>query len=119
MQLAPRTVVVSLIVGTCITVVAAAVPARRATSVRPVQALHDAVPGSLPPSRRRGVIGGAVLAAGVAAARQNAMRNPRRTAATASSLMIGMTMVATMRGFATSLRHRSPTRMLTRYQVVA
>ena len=37
-------------------------------------------------------------------ARQNAMRNPRRTASTAAALMIGLTMVATMSVFASSIK---------------
>ena len=46
MQMEPRTIVVSLLVGTVVTVVAALVPARRATKVLPVEALREATPGS-------------------------------------------------------------------------
>ena len=45
MQLEPRTIWVSLLVGTLVTVVAALVPARRATKVLPVEALREATPG--------------------------------------------------------------------------
>ena len=37
-------------------------------------------------------------------ARQNAMRNPRRTASTAAALMIGLTLVVSMGVFASSLK---------------
>ncbi len=156
-QLLPRTVWLSLVVGTVVTVLSAVVPARRATRVRPVQALHQGVPGARPLSRRRGVAAATITVGGLGAlgaglygdggmslvglgvlglvlgvtttapliarplagivgrplalrgtagdlARQNAMRNPRRTASTASALMIGLTMVATMGVFATSLK---------------
>ena len=39
----------SLLVGTVVTVVAALVPARRATKVLPVEALREATPGARPP----------------------------------------------------------------------
>jgi putative ABC transport system permease protein len=65
LQLEPRTVWVSLLVGTVVTVVAAVVPARRATQVLPVEALRDATPGAEKPSARRAVVGGALLAVGV------------------------------------------------------
>jgi putative ABC transport system permease protein len=56
-QIEPRTVWMPLLVGTIVTVVAAVVPARRATKVLPVEALREATPGSGNPSRLRGVIG--------------------------------------------------------------
>ena len=46
LQLEPRTVVVSMTVGVLVTVVAALVPARRATKVLPVEALREATPGA-------------------------------------------------------------------------
>jgi putative ABC transport system permease protein len=157
MQLLPRTIVVSVLVGTVVTVVAALVPARRATKVLPVEALREATPGSRPPSKKRLVIGTLLLAGGVSAvldalygdgsakllglgvpaaligiitlapvaarplasaigwplrlrgvpgdlARQNAMRNPRRTASTATALMIGLTLVVSMGVFSASLK---------------
>ena len=66
LQLEPRTVVVSLLVGTLTTVAAALVPARRATKVLPVEALRESTPGAGEPSRRRAVIGLAITGAGVA-----------------------------------------------------
>src|SRR5262245_15920588 len=45
MQIEPRTIWLSLLVGTLVTVAAAFVPARRATKVLPIEALRDAVPG--------------------------------------------------------------------------
>lgn len=56
---------VSVLVGTVVTVVAALVPARRATKVLPVEALREATPGAGRPSRKRGVAGAVLLALGV------------------------------------------------------
>jgi len=157
MQLAPRTIWVSMLVGTIVTVVAALAPARRATKVLPVEALREAVPGTGGASRRRAVIGAIVTGGGLAAlgsglfgdggiqlfglgivgtvlgvttlgplaarplaaaigaplkglglpgelARQNAMRNPRRTSSTAAALMIGLALVVSVSVFASSLK---------------
>ncbi len=57
LQLEPRTILVSLLVGTLVTVVAALVPARRATKVLPVEALRESTPGAEKPSLRRAIIG--------------------------------------------------------------
>ena len=138
-----RTLVISLAVGTGVTVLAALLPARRASKVPPVAAMRDAsvTEGSL---RRATVVGAVLLALGVAGVavglqgellllgvgallaflgvaalsplisrpvarlvgaplarrlpgrlgRLNAMRNPRRTAATAAALMIGLALVS-------------------------
>ena len=158
LQLEPRTILVSLLVGTLVTVVAALVPARRATKVLPVEALRESTPGAEKPSKRRAFIGLAILGAGAAGdrssalyggadmkvfglgllaalvgvmvslplavrplaaliatplklrgmpgelAKQNAMRNPRRTSSTAAALMIGLTLVVSMGVFASSLK---------------
>ncbi len=157
MQVQPRTIIVSLLVGTLVTVVAALVPAYRATKVLPVEALREAVPGSGNPSKRRIVSGAVVTVAGLTGlfttlyadvtmklfgpsllaiivgvlmllpaaarplasligvplrlrglpgelARQNAMRNPRRTSSTAAALMVGLTLVVSMGVFASSLK---------------
>jgi putative ABC transport system permease protein len=148
----PRTVVASYAVGLVVTVVAAYLPARRASRIPPVAALRDDV--ALPESslRRRVVVGFGLILAGVVGmvagfmregdvgltligvgmlgilvgvsllspwlgrpltrlfevgyrrafgtvgvlAAQNSLRNPRRTAATASALMIGLTLVSLM-----------------------
>ena len=94
----------SLLVGTLATLLAALVPARRATRIAPVAALRDAaITGGArapaPPARVRGlasVVGRPAERIGGAAgalARRNAMRNPGRTAVTASALMIGVALV--------------------------
>ena len=67
LQLEPRTVVISMLVGTLVTVVAALVPARRATQVLPVEALREATPGGEKVSGRRAVIGVTLLGSGTAA----------------------------------------------------
>jgi putative ABC transport system permease protein len=157
LQLEPRTIWVSLLVGTVVTVVAALVPALRATRVLPVEALRESTPGAEKPSRRRAIVGLGITAAGAAAmlaslyadvsmlvfglgllaalvgvivalplavrplsaliatplrlrgmpgelAKQNAMRNPRRTSSTAAALMVGLTLVVSMSVFASSLK---------------
>ena len=157
LQVQPRTLVVSMLVGTVVTVVAALVPARRATQVLPVEALRAATPGASAPSRVRAVLGSLTASGGVTAvlvglygdggtgvvglgllgvlvgvlvlaplgarplaaalgaplqllgvpgdlARDNATRNPRRTASTATALMVGLALVVGMGVFAASLK---------------
>jgi putative ABC transport system permease protein len=156
-QLQPRTIWLSLLVGTIVTVVAALMPARRATKVLPVEALREATPGSHAPSKKRAVAGVLVTGAGIGSlfaglyggagmalfglgmlltilgittlaplavrplasaiswplrlrglpgdlARQNSIRNPRRTASTAAALMIGLTLVVSIGVLASSLK---------------
>jgi putative ABC transport system permease protein len=160
---ATRTIIVSLVLGTVVTVVASLLPAFRATRVEPIAAVRE---GVLPPSRLarfgplaasvvlaisaalllfgafathvKGVdrllaIGVGVLASfvgvallaprvvpplaetlgwpgtkigGVAGrlARENAMRNPARTASTAAALMIGLALVTTVGVLAAGLK---------------
>jgi putative ABC transport system permease protein len=162
--LAGRTIAVSLGVGIGVTLLAALVPAVRATRVPPVSALHaDALTGAEPRARRRtpyvaaavsllglvgllqglfgggpaatrlgGLAGGAVLMfVGVALvsryvvrpvagaigrplaaafdepgrlARENAMRNPGRTATTSAALMVGLALVVFVAVFAAGLK---------------
>lgn len=158
-----RTVIVSILVGTLITLVAAVGPALRATRIPPIAALQDAA--SLPRGRTArlrtpvaiaiaaigavllslGLFGSAsggnaaaLVGAGAAVvfigvgllafhivgplafavgrplqalrgmsgmlARENAMRNPRRTASTSAALMIGVALVAFVTIFAAGLR---------------
>ncbi|UPK75027.1 ABC transporter permease [Nocardioidaceae bacterium SCSIO 66511] len=147
-----RTVIVSYLVGMIVTIVAAYLPARRASRIPPVAALRDDV--ALPESaiHVRMIVGGVLALAGVALlvfgllgegtggliavgagvfallmatamlspvlgvpvlralgvlyrpvfrmvgrlATQNSLRNPRRTAATSSALMIGLALVTTI-----------------------
>ncbi|MDP9444092.1 MAG: ABC transporter permease, partial [Actinomycetota bacterium] len=149
---AGRTVLASYAVGLLVTVVAAYLPARRASRISPVAALRDDVAMPESSMRRRAVVGaglavvgGTAMAAGLfwlsdrqpevvglgillvllgvsstspvlgrpvvalvgllyrrlfgtigRLAEQNAVRNPRRTAATASALMIGLALVTMM-----------------------
>jgi putative ABC transport system permease protein len=151
LQILPRTIIASLVVGTVVTFVSAIAPARRAARVPPIAALRDQAI-SVSSGRRRYVWGGiatalgaialvyglfggldgenAAIMVGVAAAlvfigvsmlspllarpaaivltwpsvklksvtgnlaRQNVMRNPRRTASTAAALMIGLALVS-------------------------
>ncbi|WP_030021615.1 ABC transporter permease [Streptomyces monomycini] len=145
---APSTVVVSLLVGTVVTVLAAWLPGRRAAKIPPVAAMNSVHAAATTKSLVvRNAIGAVLAGAGIACvlgataigadgkglmalgagllligvfvltpllsrpliaaaapvlrafgisgklARQNAVRNPRRTAATASALMIGLTLV--------------------------
>lgn len=154
-----RTIIVSVVVGTIVTVVAAIVPARRAARVAPIEALREAQDRPGRSLRFRLISGAIVLGLGlapllyglfgtpenalslvgvgvaltfigvamltpmiarpVAAAlglpirqtgvpgklgRENAMRNPRRTAATASALMIGLGLVVFVAVFGASAK---------------
>jgi putative ABC transport system permease protein len=158
-----RTIVVSLLVGTIVTVIAGLFPARRATRVPPLAALrHEVIPTGSAARRRRTVLAtvltafGVVLLAiglfvasgagsvlglmaigtiaifigvallsnrlvppiasvigwplerlrGVAGrlARENAVRNPSRTAVTAAALMIGLALVTFVTVLAAGLR---------------
>jgi putative ABC transport system permease protein len=156
----PRTFVVSIIVGTIVTVFAAIIPARRAARVAPIEALREAQDRPGRSLRFRLVTGAIVLALGVLPlayglfgtpenalqlvglgvaltflgvamltpliarpiarvlgapvrllggvpgklASENSMRNPRRTAATASALMIGLGLVVFVAVFGASAK---------------
>ncbi|HJS27570.1 MAG TPA: FtsX-like permease family protein [Actinomycetota bacterium] len=155
----PRTFVVSILVGTLVTVVAALVPAWRAARVAPIEALREAQDRPGRSLRFRIVSGVVVLALGVIPllyglfgrpdnalqliligalltfvgvamltpliarpiagavgspirrtgvpgklGRENSMRNPRRTAATASALMIGLGLVVFVAVFGASAK---------------
>jgi putative ABC transport system permease protein len=64
--IAPRTVIVSLVLGTGITLIAAVAPSRRASRVAPVEALREsAAPSSS--IRRRVIVGGLITLAGIGA----------------------------------------------------
>jgi putative ABC transport system permease protein len=67
LQIEASQVWISLAVGTGITVLAAMVPARRATKVLPIEALRESTPGAEKPGVLRAVVGLLVLAAGATA----------------------------------------------------
>lgn len=159
----PRTIVVSLLIGTVVTVVAAVGPALRATRVPPIAALQDVAAmtrgrsgrlrtplaiaisligvalmcgglfGGGSAGQAAGLIGGggAIVFVGVGLlashlvrplallvglplerlpgvagrlARENATRQPRRTASTSAALMIGVALVAFIAIFAAGLK---------------
>ncbi|HSH34596.1 MAG TPA: FtsX-like permease family protein [Actinomycetota bacterium] len=159
LQLKPRTIVVSLIIGVVVTTVASVLPARRAARVAPIEALRDSQDAGADHLGRRSVIGVIVTALGLAflgyglfgepdnaglligggaavifigiailsplaarplsgaigrpvrglsmaarLGRENAMRNPRRTAATSSALMIGLGLIAMVSILSASLK---------------
>jgi putative ABC transport system permease protein len=72
--LSASTVVIGLVVGTAVSVAAAALPARRAALVPPVEAMRDEVTVPERSLRRRAWAGLALLAAGVAAVVAAAVR---------------------------------------------
>jgi putative ABC transport system permease protein len=154
------TVIVAFVVGVGLTIVAAIVPALRASRIAPIAALRDAAIEHSVPSKTRAITGfalttvGAVVAMSAVAghgnaalgraavgaivtivgvvvlgplvsrpasailgrpaarnmtgklARQNAMRNPRRTAATAAALMVGVTVATIFTVFAAGLNNQ-------------
>jgi putative ABC transport system permease protein len=159
LQLEPRTIVASMIVGVGITVVSSVLPARRASRVAPIEALRDSQDASSAGLGRRFVVGIIVVLLGVGSlayglfgtpdnaawliglgaaitfvgvavlsplaakplagaigapvkgrsmparlGRENAMRNPRRTAATSSALMIGLGLIAMVSILSASLK---------------
>lgn len=63
--LAPRTVVVSLLVGVGVTALAALLPARRAARVAPVEAMRDSGPAEERSLRTRGAAGAVLLLTGI------------------------------------------------------
>jgi len=153
-----RTVVVSMMVGIGVTLFAAILPARRASSIAPVAAMSETSARATPKSlRTRTIVGAAMTGLGAAAmtiglllengaglsmvaggavgvflglstlapllagpaarllaapipgvtgklAKENTIRQPRRTASTASALMIGVALVAFTSIFAASIK---------------
>jgi putative ABC transport system permease protein len=109
-----QTIVISMLVGTVITVISGLIPAYRATRVAPVQALRDAVGAGA----KVGIVGRIVSPvvsllgrpaqrlAGVAGllARRNALRNPGRTMATAGALTVGVALVTVVAIMAAGLK---------------
>lgn len=153
------TVAWSVLVGTAVTLIAALIPARRAARIAPVAAMRDDMPIAPRGLRLRGLLGLAMVAAGIALlaitvsredvtwplvglgaalavlgvivasplaarpvvrvvawpfvatggavgrlARENALRVPRRTASTASALMIGLALISGLSLLAQSVK---------------
>jgi putative ABC transport system permease protein len=160
MKVEVATIVISLVLGTVVTVVASTFPARRASKIAPIEALREGTVVPASSLRRRAIVGtlltllglgtlafglfgdapnaaavvgtGAMftflgvavlspfvarpLAAVIGAparalagmtgrlGRENAMRNPRRTASTSAALMIGLGLVVFVAVFMSSLK---------------
>lgn len=153
------TIAWSVLVGTVVTLLAAAIPARRAARIAPVAAMRDDMIIAPKGLRLRGAIGGAMLVTGIAGlgfavtrsdvmwplagagaglavlgalvaaplttrpvvrliawpfaavggvvgrlARENSLRLPRRTALTASALMIGLALITGLSVIAQSVK---------------
>jgi putative ABC transport system permease protein len=129
MALGGGTIVAAMLVGVGVTLVAALLPARRATKVAPVAALREAgdavsrvrLPGRVlravtglvgRPSARLGGSAGKL-------ARTNAMRHPGRTASTASALLIGVALVTAVTVVAKGLQDVSAGSLERRVQATA
>ena len=129
MSLSGGTVIAAMIVGVGVTLVAALLPARRATKVAPVAALReagDAVSRVRLPGRVlrwvTGLVGRPSARIGGSAgrlARTNAMRHPGRTAATASALLIGVALVTAVTVVAKGLQDVSAGSLERRVQATA
>ena len=91
LQVPTSAIWLSFLVGTVVTVVASLVPARRATKVLPVEALRESTPGAEKPSRRRALLGVAVLGAGAGGMLANLYGG-------ASFKIFGLGLLATMVG---------------------
>ena len=99
MQLQLRTIVVSLVVGTVVTVAAAVLPARRASRVAPVEALRDVQQQEVGRGLgRRAALGTAVLGLGIAALLYGLFATPSNAAtlvgAGAAATFIGVAMLS-------------------------
>ena len=111
LELAPRTIVISVAVGVGVTVLSALVPARNAARTSPMQALRAST--SVTPPRRSllaGVLGvmsmpvGRLFGTAGRLAATNVKRNPRRVLSTAMSMIIGLTLITGMSVMAASYR---------------
>ena len=129
MSLSSGTVIAAPVVGVGVTVLAALMPARRATKVAPVAALREAadtgarlrMPGRILRAAT-GLVGRPSARIGGSAgrlARSNAMRHPGRTAATASALLIGVALVTAVTVVAKGLEDVSSGSLERRVQATA
>ncbi len=93
----PQTAIwASFVVGTVVTVVAALVPARRATKVLPVEALRDSTPGAERPTLLRAVVGLVLVGLGAAGMLVSLYRD-------ASMLFFGVGLLAAIVGVIVTL----------------
>lgn len=95
----PETLALSVLVGTVVSLAAAAVPARRAALVPPVEAMREEVTVRERSLRTRGWVGLALLVVGAAAlavavARPSADRAPTWLGVGAGAVLVGMLVVA-------------------------
>ncbi|NBW91100.1 MAG: FtsX-like permease family protein [Actinobacteria bacterium] len=157
LSIQPRTVIITMVVGTIVTVLSAVFPSLRAGRVPPLAALRDTALENIGSNKKRFTVGITLLALGVVAsvasaigapalylgfgivfvfagvlvcgpgvakpvalalgrpiekfrgvtgsmARQNAARNPKRTARTAAPVLIGVALVTAFTAFATSAK---------------
>ena len=160
LQVLPRTIFVSLVVGVGVTLAASIPPARRAARIPPIAAMRDVETARPVPLGRRTMIGAAMVVLGIGVlfaglfldvanplalvglgvaiiflgvsvlspvisrplaraigsplpriaaipgklGRENAMRNPRRTASTSAALMVGLALVGTFLILGSSLK---------------
>ncbi|MDQ6928374.1 MAG: FtsX-like permease family protein [Actinomycetota bacterium] len=110
----PRTALVALGAGLSVTMLAAILPARRATRVSPIATLGGAVGGDEAGALRSRLVAVAtrvlafplvrVFGRPALLGRENAVRNPRRTSATATALMIGIGLVGVVAIVAASMK---------------
>ncbi len=97
--LAPRTIVIGLVVGTVVTVVAAWFPARRASQVPPVAAMRDEVALPTRSLRVRAIVGGLLVALGLVAVLlpvlvEDAPERLQTLGAGAAALLVGVIVLA-------------------------
>jgi len=87
--IARRTIITAMVVGVGVTVLSSVGPARKASRVAPLAALHDSIDQPRASDRRRSIIGVAVLAVGVATGAAGLFANISGVAPRISTLAAG------------------------------